>query len=161
MKFNWKNIFRDKNNYSSKEEINEAYHDKAADFYFTNLINSLILFSLSASELEKLRGPAFDPIFELESEIDYAYTPVCFEAVFRNKLINTSHKQDLKEFKKRTDNIPSEIWDMDIIDSHDTWISIRKEANELLNKIGVQHREYNDDYTTILDEYGRVIKQGK
>ena len=84
---NWKSIFGNKKKSSSdlkSKEFNDEYYDKCVDFYYTNLINSLILFTLTTNELEKLAGPAFNPISELESEIDYAYTPVCFETIFRN-----------------------------------------------------------------------------
>lgn len=65
----------------------EIEYDKYVDYYESNLVNSLKLFSYSKSELEILIEPAFDPIFELESEIDYAFTPVLFQTVFRNNRI--------------------------------------------------------------------------
>ncbi|WP_152971500.1 hypothetical protein [Lacinutrix algicola] len=160
---NWKSIFG--SNKSSvkveSEEFNDAYYDKQIDFYYTNLINSLILFTFTTNELEKLAGPVFNPISELESEIDYAYTPVCFDTIFRNERIEKSFKNELISFKKRTDEIPAEIWDWEFIDNHDSWIEIRKKANELLDKLGITNREYNDDYTTVYDNEGNIIKKGK
>lgn len=162
MKVNWKSIFGSKKSSSElkSEEFNDEYYDKQVDFYYSNLISSLILFTFKTDKLEKLAGPVFDPIFELESEIDYAFTPVLFETIFRKGLINNSHKLELLKFKKKTDNIPSEIWDWEFIDNHNTWIEIRKEADELLDKLGVSSREYSEDYTTVYDNKGNVIKKG-
>lgn len=143
------------------EEFNDAYYDKYVNFYYTNLINSLILFTLTTNELENLASPVFNPIAELESEIDYAYTPVCFETIFRNGLINKSFRNELISFKKKIDEIPAEIWNLEFIDNHDTWIEIRKETNELLNKLGITNREYNDDYVTVYNNEGNIIKKGK
>lgn len=119
-------------------------YDKHVDFYYRNLINCLILFSLNSDGLEKLAGPVFDPMFELESEADIAYTPVCFETIFRNKVIDNSFKDELLEFKQEIDNISNEIWDWDFIDNHEVWIAVREKANLLLNKLGIESRVYND-----------------
>lgn len=163
MKINLKSIFGIKPSSTDKSSVDkdEFEYDKHVDFYHTNLINSLILFSLTSTELEKLAGPVFNPITELESEIDYAFTPVCFDTIFRKGLIDKSYKDELFQFKKWTDDIPSEIWDWEFIDNHETWITTRLKANALLNKLGVTSRIYNDDYTTIYDNEGRIIKKGK
>ena len=142
----------------NKEEIE---YDKSADFYWSNLINSLKLFSFSKNELENLIEPAFDPIFELESEIDYAFTSVCFETIFRNDLIDIKFKEELLDFKKQTDAIPSKIWDWEFLDVEQNWIEVRTKANELLDKLGIVDRKYNEDYTTVYDNEGNVIKKGK
>lgn len=136
-------------------------YDKYADFYYTNLINAIVLFSMTKAELDQLGGPMFDPISELESEIDYAYTPVCFNTIFRNKLIDILLREELLEFKQQTDAIPSEIWNWKYIDSHATWIVIRQNANLLLDKLGITNRTYNDDFTTIYDSEGNIIKKGE
>ena len=129
-----------------KEELE---YDKYSDFYYTNLINSLVLFSLTTKELDKLAEPLFNPLTELESEIDAAFIPVCFETIFRNALIDISMKNELLTFKNDTDAIPAEIWDWEFIDNHETWIAIRQKANNLLDKLGVITRTYNFDYTNI------------
>ena len=135
-------------------------YDKHADFYLTNLINSIVLFSFSKDKLEELVAPTFDPLFELETEIEYAFTPVCFETIFRNKLIDNAFKNELLDFKKQTDNIPSEIWYWDYIDNNPTWIQVRQSANQLLDKLGVKERTYKEDYTTVYDNEGNIIKKG-
>jgi hypothetical protein len=58
---------------------------------------------LTKDKLEELDAPMFDPLFELESEIDYAFTPVCFETIFRNKLIDNAFVSTpiLVQFKSR------------------------------------------------------------
>jgi hypothetical protein len=163
MKLDLKSIFGIKapktDNFSFDSE--EQEYDKHVDFYYTNLINSIILFSLTSSELEKLAAPTFDPLSELETEIDYAFTPVCFETIFRNGLIDKSFKTELIAFKQLTDNIPKEIWDWKFIDNHETWITVRQKGNTLLDKLSVTSRTYNDDFTTIYDSDGNIIKKGK
>jgi len=129
-----------------KEEIE---YDKHVDFFYINLINSLILFSLTSKELEKLAGPVFNPMSELESEIDYAFTPVCFDTIFRKGVIDKSFQEELLLFKKSVDNIPSEIWDWEFIENHEVWITVRQKANSLLDKLGVTNRTYIDNYTII------------
>lgn len=163
MKINLKSIFGTNptltdNSSVDKEEIE---FDKHVDFYYTNLINSLILFSLTSKELDNLAGPLFNPMTELESEIDYAFTAVCFNTIFRKGLIDKSFRYKLLQFKKLTDDIPSEIWDWEFIDNHGTWIATRLKANALLDKLGVTSRAYNDDYSTIYDSVGNVVKKRK
>ncbi|AFD06889.1 hypothetical protein [Solitalea canadensis] len=129
-----------------KDKNFDIDYDKNASFYHSNLINSIILFSLTKSDLEKLISPTFNPFFELETEIDYAFMPVCFETVFRNGLINSSFRSELLEFKLLTHGIPSEIWDWEYIDIHPTWIQIRQKAINILDKLEVKNRIYSDDY---------------
>lgn len=163
MKLNWKSIFGSKKSSSEliTEEYNEKHFDKHVDFFYSNLINSLILFTYKTDKLEELAGPVFDPIAELKEEIEYAFTPVCFETIVRNGLIDKSYKADLLSFKQKIDGIPAEIWEWECIDNNNIWIEIRKEANELLDKLGVSSREYSEDYTTVYDNVGRVLKKGK
>ncbi|MBI3133833.1 MAG: hypothetical protein HYZ14_04080 [Bacteroidetes bacterium] len=163
MKINLKSIFGIKPTSTDKSTVDKEHieYDKQVDFYYTNLINSIILFSLTSKELEKLAGPVFNPMTELEAEIDYAFTPVCFDTIFRNGLIDNSFKAELLVFKKLTDDIPTEIWDWEFIDNHEIWVTTRLKANALLDKLGVTSRTYNDDYTTIYDNEGNIIKKGK
>ncbi len=163
MNINLKSIFGIKPTSIDKYSVDkeEIEYDKHVDFYYTNLKNSLILFSLTSKELEKLAGPVFNPMTELESEIDYAFTPVCFDTILRKSLIDQFLKDELLKFKKWTDEIPSEIWDWEFIDNHETWVKTRLKANALLDKLGVTSRTYNDDYTTIYNNEGNIIKTGK
>lgn len=98
---------------------------------------------------------------ELETEIDFAFAPVCFETIFRNGLVDNSFKNELLAFKKWTDDIPSEIWDWEFIDNHEIWVTTRLKENVLLGKLGVVNRTYNDDLTTIYDNEGNIIKKGE
>ena len=160
---NLKSLFNIKANKAndriSKED--ELEYDKNVDFYYSNLINSIILFALTKNELEKLEKHAFDPMFELESEIDYAFTPLLLETVFRNHLINESLRFELMAFKKATDDIPSEIWHWDYLDKRDVWINVRKKANELLDKLGVKNRTYNEDFIIVYDKNGNILEKGQ
>lgn len=163
MKINLKLIFGIKPTSTDKLSVEkeEIEYDKHVDFYFTNLINSLILFSLTSKEMEKLSGPVFNPMTELESEIDYTFTPVCFDTIFRKGVIDKSFKDELLQFKKWTDNFPIEIWDWEFIDNHETWVTTRLTANALLDKLGVTSLIYNDDYTIIYDNEGNIVKNEK
>jgi len=162
MKINLKSIFGIKPASTDKSSVDkeEIEYDKHVEFYYTNLINSLILFSLTSKELEKLTGPVFNPITELETEIDYAFTPVCFDSVFQNGLVDSLFKTELLAFKKWTNDIPSEIWDWEFIDNHETWITTRLKANDLLDKLGVTSRTYSDYSTTIYDKEKNIIAKG-
>lgn len=59
MKINLKSIFAIKHISTDKSSVDKEKieYDKHVDFYYANLINSLILFSLTSKELEKLSGP--------------------------------------------------------------------------------------------------------
>lgn len=83
------------------------------------------------------------------------------DAIFIKGLINPSLREELLNFKKQVDEVPSEIWDFQFIDNHNIWISIRIKANELLDKLNITNRNYNDEYTTVYDEYGKILKTGK
>lgn len=163
MKINLKSIFGIKSSSTDKSSVDkdEFEYDKHADFYYTSLTNSIVLFSLTSKELKNLAGPVFNPLIELETEIEYAFTPVCLDTIFRKGLIDISIKEELLQFKKWTDDIPSEIWDWEFFDNHENWVATRHKANALLNKLGVTSRTYNFDYTTIHDSEGNIIKKGK
>ncbi|MGE6220592.1 hypothetical protein ACQKCH_12250 [Nubsella zeaxanthinifaciens] len=163
MKINLKSIFRIKPTSKDEQTVDKENtdYDKNAEFYYTNLTNSIILFSLTSQELEKLAEPVFNPMTELETEIDYAFTPICFDTIFRKGLIDISIREELLQFKKWTDDIPSRIWDWEFIDNHETWVKTRLKANALLDKLGVTSRTYNNDNETIYDNKGHIIKKGK
>lgn len=125
-------------------------YDEHAAFYYSNIINSLILFSMTTVELDKLAAPTFNPLSELESEIDYAFLPVCFETVFRNNFILNCFKQPLLDFKAATDRISADIWDWQFIDTHTTWVGIRAQAYNLLKLLKIESRAYNDEFVKVI-----------
>jgi len=163
MKINLKTIFGSKPTSSEKlsDDKEEVEYDKYVDFYYTNIINSIILYTFDSAKLDEMASILIDPLTELYEELEYAFTPVCFETVFRLELIENSLKNELLTFKKEVDEISTEIWDYEFIDNHETWIAIRQKANLLLDKLGVTSRTYNDDFTTIYDNEGNIIKKGK
>ncbi len=163
MRINLKSIFGIKqtstdNSLVDKEEIE---YDKNVDFYYTNIINSIILYTYDTTKLEEIAPILIDPLTELYEELEYAFTPVCFETVFRLEVIDNAFKNELLGFKKEVDNIPAEMWDLEFIDNHEIWKTIRNRSNELLNKLGVTTRTYNDDYTAIYDSEGNIVRKGK
>lgn len=142
----------------TKSELLE--YDKSIEFYYTNIINSLILFTYNSSELEKMEPILIDPLTELYEELDYAFLPVCFETVFRNKKIDTEYKQQLLDFKKQVDEIPNEIWDYKFIDNHNKWQEVKISAENILKNIGIQHRIFDGKHHKVMDKNGNVIYQG-
>ena len=163
MKLNWKSIFENKTSSTENSSVDkeEIEYDKHADFYYTNIINSIILYTYDSVKLDKMAPILIDPLTELYEELEYAFTPVCFETVFRVGRIDNSFKNELLEFKREIDDIPKEIWDWEFIDSHKTWITTRQKASTLLDKLGITSRTYNDDYTAIYDSEGNIILKGK
>jgi len=131
------------------------------DFYYSNLINSLVLFAASPAYLDSLTGPVFNPISELETELDYAFTPVLFDEIFEKKLLSESFKPDLLDFKSNVDRIPSEIWTWENICESSEWQDLRNQANKLLDRIGIKSRIYNEDFTKIYDSDGNILKDSK
>ena len=143
----------------NQSELEE--YDKHADFYYTNLINALILYTYNEKELDKMTPILIDPLTELYEELDYAFTPILFKTVFKNNLIDNQFKDILLEFKAKVDKIPNEIWDWKLLDNNETWLSIRREANQILDKLEIKSRTYNTDYTNIISNEGDVIFKGK
>ncbi|MCS4302014.1 hypothetical protein [Chryseobacterium sp. BIGb0232] len=125
-------------------------YDEHVDFYYTNIINSLILYTYNTEELDKMAPVLIDPLTELYEELDYAFLPVLFETVFRNKLIDVFLKEELLLFKKKVDDTPDEIWDWDVLDIHELWKNIRLDAERLLHTMNIETREYNAEYITVI-----------
>lgn len=142
----------------TKSELLE--YDKNVDFYYTNLINSIVLFTYNSVELEKMSPKLIDPLTELYEELDYAFLPVCFETVFRNGKINTEYKEQLLNFKKQVEEIPNEIWDYEFIDKHEIWKEVKKSAEKILNNIGIEHRIFDGKHHKVISENGNVVYQG-
>lgn len=163
MKINLKSIFGIKPTSSEKSfvDMEEIEYDKNVNFYYTNIVNSIILYTYDSVKLEEMAPILIDPLTELYEELEYAFTPVCFETVFRVGLIENSIKNELLTFKIEVDKIPTEIWGYEFIDNHDIWTAIRQKSNGLLDKIGITSRTYNDGYTTIYDNKGNIVHKGK
>jgi hypothetical protein len=136
-------------------------YDKSVDFYYTNLINSLILFTYNSDKLKQMEFILIDPLTELNEEIDYAFLPVCFETIFRNNVIEDKYKEELLNFKKLVDEIPNEIWDYKFIEINEKWVEIKNNAENLLNKLGVETRVFNANYHKIITNEGKTIFEGK
>ncbi|MFC6269165.1 hypothetical protein [Frigoriflavimonas asaccharolytica] len=138
-------LYHSKRKYS-KNFKDEFDYDKNVDFYYHNLINSLILFTYTSEELQQLEPILIDPISELYEEIDYAFIPNLFESVFRNGLIEQKNKNSLINFKTKIDEIPNEYWNYKSMDTIPIWKEINLEANNLLNNINCKQRIYEDKY---------------
>lgn len=168
MKFNFNSFFKSRQDKEippiteddddlgfTKIELEE--YDKNVKFYYTNILNSLILYTYNVEKLDKMTPILIDPLTELYEELDYAFLPVLFETVFRNKLLDESFKEELLLFKKKVDDIPVELWDWELLDTNEIWIKIRIDAENILNKLNIKTRIYNTDYTTIISNTGKKI----
>lgn len=148
-------------NVKNLEENELLEYDKSVDYYYTNLINSLILFTYNSDELEQMEIILIDPLTELYEEMDYAFLPVCFETVFRNNVIDDKYKNELLSFKKLVDEIPNEIWDYEFIGVNGKWTEVKSNAENLLNKLGVDTRIYNTNYVKIIKNERKTIFDGR
>ncbi|RBW62484.1 hypothetical protein DS884_02465 [Tenacibaculum sp. E3R01] len=168
MKFNFFKSNKNNLNQNRKKEVDNLEftqhelkeYDKNVNFYYTNLINSLILYTYNEKELDKMAPILIDPLTELYEELDYAFTPILFKTVLKNNLIDNQLKDILLEFKTKVDNIPNEIWDWKFLDNNEIWLSIRREACQILNKLEVKSRTYNTDYTKTISNKGEIIFKG-
>ena len=166
MKFNF-NIFSKSKQNKEIRPVTEDYddsgftkfemeeYDKNVNFFYTNIVNSLILYTYNVEKLDKMTPILIDPLTELYEELDYAFLPVLFETVFRNKLLDESFKEELLLFKKKVDDIPVELWDWELLDTNEIWAKIRIDAENILNKLNIKTRIYNTDYTTIIYNTGK------
>jgi hypothetical protein len=148
-------------NIENLEENELLEYNKSVDFYYTNLINSLILFTYNSDELEQMEFILIDPLTELYEEMDYAFLPVCFETIFRNNVIDDKYKNELLNFKKLVNEIPNEIWDYEFIGVNEKWTKIKNNAENLLNKLGVETRIFNTTRHKTITNEGKTIFDGK
>lgn len=164
-----KNNVENKQDYEFSEEFNDdgfsnedlLHYDEHLDFYYSNLINSLILFTYSSEELQKMEPILFDPLTELYEELDYAFIPVLFETIFRNNIINNKHKEELLDFRKQVEEIPNEIWDYPYIGVHPKWKDIQIFAENILHQLNIETRIFNTQFHTVLSKEGKTIFKGK
>ncbi len=169
MKFNFFKSKKESNTSKNDEEVDSVgftkaeleEYDKHVKFYYSNIVNSLILYTYNVEQLDKMAPILIDPLTELYQELDYAFTPILFKTVFKNKLIDTEFRNELLNFKAKVDDIPNELWDWDLLDTNETWKNIRNVAEQLLNKLEIKSREYNDEFDTIISNTGEVLKKGK
>lgn len=148
-------LFPKKGSVDSSEESN-GYKPKQLNeqeqiaYQYSCVYNSLVLFANTVDYLKSLSAPTFDPIFELESEFDIGFTDYTLDKNFENGTIKESMRQELLDFKKSIDDVPSQLWNYDDLDTHETWKNIRSHANILLTKMGETRREYDHGFTTII-----------
>jgi len=128
----------------------ELTEEEQIKYQYSCVYNSLVLFANSVDYLKSLSAPAFDPIFELESEFDIGFSDYTLEKNFENETIKEELRQELLDFKKSVQDVPSNLWNYEDLETHDTWKSIRAHANAILTKMGETRREYDDGFTTII-----------
>ena len=131
-------------------DSNEISQDKIKYNQYTCLYNSLVLFAATPEYLKSLSGPVFAPIFELETDFDYAFGDFMFEQNFKNGSVQESLRQELLKFKAKVDITEPAIWTIEEIEKNPIWQDIRNDANILLDKLGEKRREYDFGNTTIV-----------
>ena len=149
------------NNQNKMTNQTPKTEDSGVAFYYSNLINSLVLFAASPEYLDSLAGPVFDPISELETELDYAFIPVHFDMIFEKQILSDSLKPDLLDFKLAVDKTINEIWTWEHIYESAEWQDLRSQANNLLDRIGIKNKVYNEDFTNTNDSDGKIMKNNK
>ena len=135
---------------SDSDELKEIPTDKTKDYHYSCLYNSLVLFAATPEYLKSLSGPVFAPIFELETDFDYAFGDFIFEQNFKNGKVNESLRNDLLKFKTKVDKTEPAIWTIEEIETNSIWQDIRNDANLLLDKLGEKRRAYDFGNTTIV-----------
>jgi hypothetical protein len=139
--------FSEEKNSNKPKQLNEQ---EQIAYQYSCIYNSLVLFANTVDYLKSLSAPTFDPIFELESEFDIGFNDYTLDKNLENGTIKESLKQDLLDFKKSVDNVPSQLSNYEDLDTHETWKNIRDHANILLTKMGETRREYDHGFTTII-----------
>jgi len=126
------------------KEAQKEIIDKA-NYSYSNLLKSLILFAASSEYLESLNSPSFNVVFELETEFDIGFNELSLNSIFDKKLINRELKNELSSFKAKVIGFPNELWMWKNIKNHIKWNELRTDANILLDKMEISNREYIDD----------------
>ena len=127
----------------------ELNADEQIEYHYSNIYNSLILFANSVDYLKSLDAPAFDPIFELESEFDIGFSDYSLNTNLENQKITQFQFDNLVKFKNKVYNIEPEFWNYESLETNNVWKEIRSDADKLLNELGITRRTYNFDFTTI------------
>ncbi len=120
------------------------YSIKEKAFFYSCLLDSLVLFSSEKEYFESVISPIFKPIFELDTEFSYAFLPIVFENACDYGEINEDTKSRLQKFKEAVENLPSEIWRWEALYANNEWLKIRKESISLLEELGEEHRKFED-----------------
>ena len=128
----------------------ELTEQEQIEYQYSCVYNSLILFANSVDYLKSLSAPAFDPIFELESEFDIGFSDYTLQKNFENGTIKHELRRELLDFKKSVADVSADLWNYESIEKHETWENIRAQANLLLTKMGETRRIYDERFTTII-----------
>lgn len=103
---------------------------------YSYLYDSLILFSLDYDSLVKMAGPLFNPLGELISCWTYAFEDI-YQDVLATKRIKESGVTDqLNKFNAKLISAPDNLWEYDELKNNSFWDEIRREADDILNKLG-------------------------
>jgi hypothetical protein len=121
---------------------NKVYITKEKQFFYNGLLDSLALFSCEKDYFESLISPTFSPLFELETEFDYAFMPIVFKNSCEFGKINQTLKVRLVDFQKRVNELPKELWEWEELYSNKKWLEIRQESKNILKKLGEENRKF-------------------
>lgn len=140
-----------------QEEFTQHYYVGNSHHYYNNLLNALILYTLSVEELKALALVLINPIDEKFDELNYAFTPVCFDTLFRTKIIKEENRLELLDFYSEVNSLSKNKWNYEAMSTDPIWNNVRIRADEILRKLGVDSRIYDTSKTIIFDEKGKVI----
>ncbi|HRI00309.1 MAG TPA: hypothetical protein PK006_04580 [Saprospiraceae bacterium] len=137
------------------------YSKRDGDIFYTNLLNTLILFSKNKEELQKITKPAFDPLYEMRDGLEYSFSLDCFETIFHYQFIEESLRDELVLFFIEANNLSPDHWKWELIETGELWSKVRAKAELLLQKMNIMSRKYIEDYTISFDEDGNLTNKGK
>ena len=143
-------IFKLFNKPATSLKPRELTEEEQKQFHYSCLYNALVLFAATPEYLESLAGPVFDPLTEIESDFEYAFGDYIFEQNFKNNFVKEEMRIPLLQFKDQVDALPSNLWTWESLKTDSEWISLRKSADEVLNRIGDKRREYDFSFTTTI-----------
>ena len=121
-----------------------------ADFYYSCLYNSLVLFAATPEYLDSLAGPLFNVEFERESEFMYAFDEPIFGGNFNSGKVAEELRGELLAFKSEVEAVPGSLWNWEEIISNTEWEKIRLLAEQLLVKLGEGRRQYDFRFTNAI-----------
>ncbi len=121
----------------------KVYSLEEKKFFYNCLLDSLVLFACEKDYFESLISPVFAPLFELETEFDYAFMPVVFDNGCEFGEISRSLKIKLIGFKTKVKELPKVLWKWEELYSNKKWLKIREESNNILKELGEEKRKFN------------------
>ncbi len=123
-------------------DTDRIYTIKEKNHFYNRLLNCFVLYACEEKYFKSFIDLEFQPIFELQSELEYAFMPVVFDTSIRFKNINAKMVDRLIKFKETVEALPEELWEWSELYTRQEWIDIRKEAKDILSTFGEANRKF-------------------